>query len=351
LKQAFLQVRIKEEDRDVLRFHWMDEENPHEVTVYRFTRALFGLNQSPFLLGGTLDQHLMSGAEEFTDEVIEIKDSLYVDDILGGGSTVTEVESLKESAIEIFDRAHFLLHKWHSNEPSLEAPGGHDPETEPSFAKQQLGVTNDETKLLGMKWNKSTDQLAVVFPDMESKEDTKRTVLSKLASIFDPLGLAAPVTLCDSQSLWDEELPEAIMKRWQLWNANLPMQIEVPRSLARHQDEICSIDLHAFGDTSGQGTAAAVYAVSGQETAAAVYAVVHQEQGVTQGLITAKARLAKKNLTIPKLELVSGQMAANLLDNVRNVLTRFPVQDYYGWLDSTVALHWINGEGSYKQFV
>ena len=82
-----------------------------------------------------------------------------------------------------------------------------------------------------------------------------------------------------------------------------------------------------------------------------VYSVVNQEQGVTQGLITAKARLAKKNLTIPRLELVSGQMAANLLDNVRNVLTRFPVQDCYGWLDSTVALHWINGEGSYKQFV
>ena len=306
------------------------------------------MNQSPFLLGGTLDQHLTSVAEEFLDEVVEIKDSLYVDDILGGSSTVTEVESLKESAMEIFDRAHFLLHKWHSNEPSLEAPGGHDPETEPSFAKQQLGVKNDETKLLGMKWNKSTDQLAVVFPDVESKEDTKRTVLSKLASIFDPLGLAAPVTLsgkfiyrdvCDSRSLWDEELPEAIMKRWQLWNANLPMQIEVPRSLARHQDEICSIDLHAFGDTSGQGTAAAIYAM------------VHQEQGVTQGLITAKARLAKKNLTIPRLELVSGQMAANILDNVRNVLTRFPVQDCYGWLDSTVALHWINGEGSYKQFV
>lgn len=44
-------------------------------------------------------------------------------------------------------------------------------------------------------------------------------------------------------------------------------------------------------------------------------------------------------------------MAANQLDNVRNVLKRFPVQDCCGWLDSTVALHWIYGEGSYKQFV
>ncbi len=56
------------------------------------------------------------------DEVIEIKESLYVDDVLSGGSTVDEVHSLKESAIEIFDRAHFQLHKWHSNEKSLEEP-------------------------------------------------------------------------------------------------------------------------------------------------------------------------------------------------------------------------------------
>ena len=73
------------------------------------------LNQSPFLLGGTLDQHLTS----VELEVIEIKESLYVDVVLSGGSTVDEVRSLKESAIKIFDRAHFKLHKWHSNENSF----------------------------------------------------------------------------------------------------------------------------------------------------------------------------------------------------------------------------------------
>ena len=45
----------------------------------------------------------------------------------------------------------------------------------------------------------------------------------------------------------------------------------------------------------------------------AVYAVVQQESGVRQGLVAAKVRLAKQGLTIPRLELVSGHMAANLL--------------------------------------
>jgi len=54
MKKAFLQVRIREEDRDALRFHWIDTENPAKVKTFRFTRALFGLGPSPFLLGGVI---------------------------------------------------------------------------------------------------------------------------------------------------------------------------------------------------------------------------------------------------------------------------------------------------------
>ena len=69
--------------------------------------------------------------------------------------------------------------------------------------------------------------------------------------------------------------------------------------------------------------------------------------------MTAKARLAKKDLTTPRLELVSAHMAANLhvVTNVRNALKDLPEPIVYGWLDSTVALHWILGNGQYRQFV
>lgn len=30
---------------------------------------------------------------------------------------------------------------------------------------------------------------------------------------------------------------------------------------------------------------------------------------------------------------------------------RFPVRKVYSWLDSTVGLHWLRGNGEYKQFV
>ena len=45
-------------------------------------------------------------------------------------------------------------------------------------------------------------------------------------------------------------------------------------------------------------------------------------------------------------------MAANLVENVKNALQGQPVRSVHGWLDSTVALHWIKGGGAtYKQFV
>ncbi len=43
LKQAFLQVRIHEQDCDALRFHWLKDLRTKEIEVLRFTRALFGL--------------------------------------------------------------------------------------------------------------------------------------------------------------------------------------------------------------------------------------------------------------------------------------------------------------------
>ena len=67
--------------------------------------------------------------------------------------------------------------------------------------------------------------------------------------------------------------------------------------------------------------------------------------------MAARARLSKKGLTIPRLELVSGQMAVNLLANVVSALDGFPLIERYCWLDSTVALHWIRSPGTYKQFV
>ena len=44
-------------------------------------------------------------------------------------------------------------------------------------------------------------------------------------------------------------------------------------------------------------------------------------------------------------------MAKNLVSNVHEALEGFQVTSLHGWLDSTVALHWILAAGDCKQFV
>ena len=94
--------------------------------------------------------------------------------------------------------------------------------------------------------------------------------------------------------------------------------IEVPRSLAKFKEPTEGVELHVFGDTSGS------------VISAAAYAVIQQASEVSQRLIAAKSRLAKKNLTIPRLELVVAHMAANLVENVRNALSDQPIKSVYG---------------------
>ena len=87
------------------------------------------------------------------------------------------------------------------------------------------------------------------------------------------------------------------------------------------QEQIERIELHAFGDASKNGVCATVHAV------------VRQPSGVSQDLVTAKARLAKQGLIIPRLELVSAHMTTNIITNVEKALEGFPVNVAMdGWI-------------------
>ena len=164
LKQAFLQVQINEEDRDRLCFHWILAKDLNEVVAYHFTRAIFGLVQSPFLLGGTIDLHLDTVQSEYPETVQEIRKDLYVDDVIGGSETETEMTKFKQESIKIFESGGFTLHKWHSNLLSLKLHHGMEGTGESTCAKQELNVKY-EASILGMAWNKTVDTLTIRVPE------------------------------------------------------------------------------------------------------------------------------------------------------------------------------------------
>ena len=88
VEKAFLMVGISEEDRDVLRFLWVDdiEKKKPEIMILRFTRAVFGVCSSPFLLNATLKHHIERYKNEDPEFVDQFHRSIYVDDLSSGAA-------------------------------------------------------------------------------------------------------------------------------------------------------------------------------------------------------------------------------------------------------------------------
>ena len=58
MKQVFLQIQIDTEHRDFLRFLWYNDIRTDFLpSVLRFTRLVFGLTSSPFILNATAKFH------------------------------------------------------------------------------------------------------------------------------------------------------------------------------------------------------------------------------------------------------------------------------------------------------
>jgi hypothetical protein len=83
IRKAFLQVRIRTEHIDAMRFRSLKNKDHQRICTLRFTRALFGMGPSPFLLAGVLQCHLNASKEKYPKHAEEIVKELYVDDVLG----------------------------------------------------------------------------------------------------------------------------------------------------------------------------------------------------------------------------------------------------------------------------
>ena len=88
IEKAFLQIRIRESERDVLRFHWVNNLDSKTIETLRFTWSVFGLTESPFILEGTLKKHFENYRESFKELIKIIESDMYLDDLVTGGNNL-----------------------------------------------------------------------------------------------------------------------------------------------------------------------------------------------------------------------------------------------------------------------
>ncbi|GFR12543.1 integrase catalytic domain-containing protein [Trichonephila clavata] len=119
VKSAFLQIELDLRDREFTRFFWTDNLNNNPY-VLNFTRVLFGLRPSPYLLAATLKHHFKKYKEQYPHTFDLLNSSIYVDDFICGRNDVPDALRTTLECLQIFSDASMLLRKWRTNSKQLD---------------------------------------------------------------------------------------------------------------------------------------------------------------------------------------------------------------------------------------
>ena len=366
IQQAFLNIEVAKEDRDAMRFLWYSDICTRDgiIDVYRFCRVIFGAGPSPFLLNGTLRHHIEKYEKEDPEFVRKLVESFYVDDLATGSHSECDAFHLHQKIKSRMAEGGFVLRKWKSNSQKLvamiEKAENSAPQASEDFTYAQTTLGNlmgKGDKILGVSWDRENDVFSFPLEELVKRSKvekiTKRVVLSVISSLFDPMGIISPVMvnakilfqdICQLKIGWDTELPQELKIRWQKWISDLDrcQTITIRRCLyGQLEEEVIECHLHGFGDASKRAYCAVLYLVT------------HQVSGIYVQLLTSKTRVAPlKEMTIPRLELTSARILAQLTQTVHGALEhQVKLASTNLWLDSMTALYWIENRKEWKQFV
>ncbi|KFM70593.1 hypothetical protein X975_21762, partial [Stegodyphus mimosarum] len=126
-KQAFLQLSLHKDDRNITKFFWYklqsDSSQPttftDEITVYRFTRLPFGLTCSPFLLCAATRELAARHITEFPIAASMIDKHLYMDDFLASMETESRIIMLYHEIKNLMALMKLPMEKWATNSLKL----------------------------------------------------------------------------------------------------------------------------------------------------------------------------------------------------------------------------------------
>ncbi|XP_043258558.1 uncharacterized protein LOC122400888 [Colletes gigas] len=332
IEKMYRQFLVRPEDRSFQRILWRDQRN--RIATYELNTVTFGLTSAPYLATRCLQQLATDEQMEFPIASLVIKRDMYVDDLLTGANTIEEANELQTQILGMLQRGGLNIRQWASNEPRLLTGLGED-----QIHPKILGDSS-VMKTLGITWDARNDSISYFVESPTAIKPTKRSILSTIAKIFDPLGLLGPVVITAKiimQRLWqlnidwDESLPASIHTEWttffnQLQHLN---NVSFVRNVVQRNSR--QVELHGFCDASERAYGACIYVRS-----------IDNNGHVETNLLCAKSRVAPlKTITLARLELCGAALLAVLYTTVRAAILH-QIDKTILWTDSTIVLNWIN---------
>lgn len=342
IQKAFNNIVLPETDQNRLLFLWFRNvsRNDFSVVCYKNVRLSFGLRCSPTLLLLALYRILIMDSENDSERLKQLKRLIYqlayMDNCAVSSDTEQELRWAYEQLQSIFEPYKFGLQQFVTNDSVLQA----------QVDEKENCTTAESTKLLGIKWNRASDTLSTHPINLNSNANTKRSILSSIASQFDLYNFNGPLMnrsrlflhelQCRKDLDWDQVLSPALCKQWRniAKQANAAPVLEVPRFVGSRKDEYC---LTAYSDSSK--------AIFGT-----VIFITNLRTNSTN-FVLAKNRLINKQLeskSIPSLELQGICLAAECLIDLYLELTGktcvepIKISHLKIFTDSMVSISWLD---------
>lgn len=324
----------------------LSQTEPPEV--YVMTRAWYGVSPTGNQSTEALSRLTNLLEKQHPLAVPVVKDDLYVDDTITGSNDISVVQQQIQETLNAFSQGGFHL--------KYVVRSGEDPCEEASPDKTSL-------KILGYKWSPKEDLLNPGFGEInfnkkrrgakkpnpfavETPEDvsrllnstiiTRRIVVSKIAEIWDPVGIWEPYKLqlkLDNSYLngneWDTPLNCELQTHWK---ERFKQFIDIPKMEAAR----CVIPPDAVNPNEMRLLCLSDAAESAG--GCAVYASFKRTNGqYSCQLLTARSKLMTQK--IPRNELEAIKLMAETVQSVKSALGEQVTETLY-FTDSTIAMCW-----------
>ncbi|XP_077982843.1 uncharacterized protein LOC144437710 [Glandiceps talaboti] len=346
IESMFHQVKVSDHHTDCLRFLWWpDGDFTREPDEYKMVAHLFGAVSSPACANIALHQTAIDNKQDFNSEVVDgIFRNFYVDDFLKSIDTDEQGIVIAKDTRELCQKGGFRLTKWISTSKAVN--NSIPVEERAKTLLYDLDQHDQQIeRALGVVWSVDTDTFGFKI-NLKDGPYTRRGILSKISTIFDPLGIAAPFvlparillqSLCKQNIGWDEPIGGDDLKKWRQWVEDIPYieQLTVPRSLQPRGVQITSCQLHMFSDASDKG-----YGI-------AAFTRLSDNRGqVHCNLLMGKARVAPlKRITIPRMELTAASISVKFAHMITKEMD-YQFDKIIYWTDSMSVLRYINNNTS-----